>query len=168
VGGGNGAGPTTGGSGSSGPGSGSNTGGGEGAFPSQTGSSPGGSSPSGQDPQASSGMASGTKIAIAVGVTVGVLILIAALVILFFLRRRGMRRSPKAASENRFSDTSTLPKMAEAGGEPLSEVDGKAARPWSMRSELEGSRVSGDSAGVSEGGKHKEKRDLTPVAELPA
>jgi hypothetical protein len=74
---------------------------------------------------------------------------------LFFLRRRQRARSGEevensstsgsGANKNRVSAaSSTLPPMSEADGRPVSEADGKAARPWSMRSELEGSQVGGN------------------------
>lgn len=37
--------------------------------------------------------------------------------------------------------SSDTPTVSEADGQPVSEVEGRPARPWSMRSELEGSPV---------------------------
>jgi len=122
-------------------------------------------------------------------VTVGVLILIAAIVALLFLRRKrgkaagGVENGSTAAAnkgnKNRISASSTTPTMSEADGRPVSEVGGSAARPWSMRSELEGSQVKSDR--LEHSGGHvsvkdstyqvrqtKDKSDLSPVAELPA
>jgi hypothetical protein len=61
--------------------------------------------------------------------------------------------------------------MSEADGRPISEADGKAARPWSMRSELEGSSVPAAGQPHHGGapkvdGNHVEG-GLSPVAELP-
>jgi len=110
-----------------------------------------------------------------------VLILLAAIVALFFLRRR--RRRPadcienganeKKANKNRTSGVSSTPTMSEADGNPVSEADGTKARPWSMRSELEGSQVVKEGAGDKTAsanhthGEHAKPGELSPVAELP-
>ncbi|KAK1835035.1 hypothetical protein QBC39DRAFT_182936 [Podospora conica] len=178
---------------------GGNTGGGDsgngGQSPSRTGpgsSSPtetGGSAPSdgngagnvndgnSNDPsQSGSGMSSRTKMAIGVGVGVGV----AFLLVLFavFLYRRQRRRATRGdegiakTSNPRTSAASTAPTMSEADGQPISEADGKAARPWSMRSELEGSSVPAGGqphhgfGAAKPDGNHAEG-GLSPVAELP-
>lgn len=141
------------------------------------------SAPKSNDPTSGSGMSSGTKIAIGVGVTVGVLILLAAIAALFFLRRRQRARSvgegensstSGSGAKNRVSAaSSSLPPMSEADGRPVSEADGKAARPWSVRSELEGSQVGSDrteGAGALNKETHEGqamKPELSPVAELP-
>ncbi|KAK0649967.1 hypothetical protein B0T16DRAFT_138743 [Cercophora newfieldiana] len=187
--------PTNGGTGGSSPTTGGNspTGSAPGSSASSSGSSGGSgtsstaretgtSSPNNDPAGPSSGMSSGTKIAIGVGVTVGVLILLAAIVALFLLRRRQRAKSVhevenssangNAASKNRVSAaSSSLPPMSEADGQPVSEADGKAARPWSMRSELEGTQVgknghAGGSALEKESGGQATK-PLSPVAELP-
>ncbi|KAI0131839.1 hypothetical protein BJ170DRAFT_679738 [Xylariales sp. AK1849] len=68
------------------------------------------------------------------------------------------------------------PGVSEADGQAVSETDGRAARPWSMRSELEGSPVLPNLAGhpgVSpvagdgRGGRVRRSGELSPVAELP-
>lgn len=60
------------------------------------------------------------------------------------------------------------PEVLEAGGQQILEADGKAARPWSMRSELEGSQVVPLSTVGDAGGEHvRRSRDLSPVAEMP-
>lgn len=89
-------------------------------------------------------------------------------------RRRVPRRHDEGmtkASNPRMSAASTTPTASEADGRPISEADGNAARPWSMRSELEGSSVPaagqpphGGAAKVN--GNHAEG-GLSPVAELP-
>ncbi|KAK4448752.1 hypothetical protein QBC34DRAFT_102454 [Podospora aff. communis PSN243] len=142
----------------------------------QTGTAP----PNSDTPGSESGPSSGTKIAIGVGVTVGVLILLAAIAALFFLRRRRGRSrdeiegsaSEKKPGNNRTSGVSTTPTMSEADGNPVSEVGGTKARPWSMRSELEGSQVVKDESGGRMTpanhihGDHG-RGELSPVAELP-
>jgi hypothetical protein len=142
----------------------------------QTGTAP----PNSDAPGSGSGPSSGTKIAIGIGVTVGVLILLAAIAALFFLRRRRGRStdeieksaSEKKASNNRTSGVSSTPTMSEADGNPVSEVGGTKARPWSMRSELEGSQVMKDGpGGKTAPANHipgdNTKGELSPVAELP-
>lgn len=131
--------------------------------PSKTGSpSPGG----GGDPAAESGgMSSGTKIGVGVGATVGGLILIAALIALFILRRRKASSgndhvdSPSAtenggtgivaATDNKppMEQPSAAPAYypmnspgpSEADGHPISEIDGHASVPSKIRSELDAS-----------------------------
>jgi hypothetical protein len=73
------------------------------------------------------------------------------------------------------SGISTTPTVSEADGQAVSEVDGRPARPWSMRSELEGSRVptpvevseGGGMIGDAHGSYPKRNGELSPVAELP-
>lgn len=138
-------------------GSGTNPGSGSGSpGPTPTGSGPSsggsGGNPSETDPAGSdggnnssseSGMSQGTKIAIGVGVSVGVLVLLAALVALFILRRRRSRGDGSVGGKSwkRASATSTAPTVPEADGKSVSEADGRAAAPWTMRSELEGRQV---------------------------
>ena len=50
---------------------------------------------------------------------------------------------------------STAPTVWEADGQAVVEADGRAARPWTLRSELEGSKVASNRA------------ELRPLAELP-
>jgi len=119
-------------------------------------------------------MSSRTKTAIGVGVGVGVAFLLALLAVFLYRRRRrrGPRRDEGIAktSNPRISAASTTPTMSEADGRPISEADGKAARPWSMRSELEGSSVPAaghphhGSALKTEG--NYVEGGLSPVAEL--
>jgi hypothetical protein len=60
------------------------------------------------------------------------------------------------------------PDVLESGGQQILETDGNAARPWSMRSELEGSKVVPLSTVGDAGGGHvRRSTDLSPVAELP-
>ncbi|KAK1750331.1 hypothetical protein QBC47DRAFT_393927 [Echria macrotheca] len=125
----------------------------------------------------SSGLSTGTKVAIGVGVSVGVLILIAAIIALFILRRRGRGKPPKdddgsfstsKTSKGRLSGAIPSPKAPEVDGQPVSEADGKAARPWSMRSELEGSQVPlGNGKQRVANGNYHQDNNLSPVAELP-
>ncbi|KAK3376807.1 hypothetical protein B0T24DRAFT_700719 [Lasiosphaeria ovina] len=143
----------------------------------------------------SSGLSSSAKAGI-IGGVVGGAVLLAALAVLFFLRRRRQRRSAGVESgkkqhyhsENKNGKVPSTPTASEADGVPVSEADGRAARPWSMRSELEGSqpatstapsslaeRVSGEgAAGVGTGAvgdghhhHHNGGGELSPVAELP-
>ncbi|KAK0741567.1 hypothetical protein B0T18DRAFT_432655 [Schizothecium vesticola] len=167
-------------------GGGSSVGGGDNPSPTGPGGSPnetGGSSPSGGNgagnvnnpPQSASGMSSRTKTVIGVGVGVGVAFLLALLAVCLYRRRR--RRVPRSdegiakTSNPRMSAASTTPTMSEADGRPISEADGKAARPWSMRSELEGSSVPAAGqphhAGASKADANDAEGGLSPVAELP-
>ncbi|KAK3384878.1 hypothetical protein B0H63DRAFT_559599 [Podospora didyma] len=140
----------------------------------------------------SGGLSSSAKAGI-IGGVVGGVILLAALAVLFFLRRRRQRPSGSASGkletgasggkkqkkhQQRFSDISTPTNASEADGQAVSEADGKAARPWSMRSELEGSQVSSNmsehqqrlsssSGGDAHGWRPRKSGELSPVAELP-
>ncbi|KAF2092508.1 hypothetical protein NA57DRAFT_62378 [Rhizodiscina lignyota] len=118
---------------------------------------------------ANSGLGVGAKVGIIVGAVVGGLILLA--IIFFLLRRRRRRRSPSefesgdsgkdtrppkpdSSEEHPASATSTTPIVRDANGQLMAEADGRAARPWMLRSELEGSPV-------------KRTEELSPIAELP-
>ncbi len=121
---------------------------------------------------------------IIIGAVAGGLILLATIAVLFFLSRRRRHSPPKietagasGGKPQRMSGVSSTPTASEADGQAVSEVDGRAARPWSMRSELEGSAVFSNSpnyagAGTAmdgPNGGHMWKGDeLSPVAELPA
>jgi hypothetical protein len=58
------------------------------------------------------------------------------------------------------------PGVAEADGQAILETDGTPARPWSMRSELEGSQVPNLAMGDTSGGHVRRNEELSPVAEL--
>jgi len=114
-------------------------------------------------------------VGIGVGIALGVLILLAAIAALL-LRRRRRRRIDSEIAEKRTSAASTVPTLPEADGQAVSEADGKAARPWSMRSELEGSIPADNPAGPTGKGQMMgdpkwsyamRRMDLAPVAELP-
>jgi hypothetical protein len=111
-------------------------------------------------------------VGIGVGAALGGLALLATILALFFLRRKRQKRSrsevergdsdngtepakPASLKEQRVSAISTSPTVWEAGGQPVVEADGQAAEPWTLRSELEGSKVAEDRA------------ELRPIAELP-
>ncbi|KAE9372665.1 hypothetical protein N431DRAFT_483415 [Stipitochalara longipes BDJ] len=123
-----------------------------------------------------SGLSLGAKVGIGVGAAVGGLILLAAILALFLLRRKRQKRSPSevesvgsgsgngngtkpakpdSSKEQRVSAISTTPTVWEADGQAVVEADGRAAWPWTLRSELEGSQVASNRA------------ELKPVAELP-
>ncbi|KAK5194555.1 hypothetical protein LTR99_003056 [Exophiala xenobiotica] len=106
-----------------------------------------------------SGLSSAAKIGIGVGAGIGALILLALISIFFLLRRKRQRRPPsKIESEGRDYSPPDLSKPPPADEPPKSEVapapvptpydtdgqmmpeaDGRAAWPWTLRSELEGS-----------------------------
>jgi len=100
------------------------------------------------------------------------LILLAAILALFLLHRKRQKRPPTevesadsgngkkpaeiaSSKEQRVSATSTAPTVWEADGQAVAEADGRAAGPWTLRSELEGSQVTSDRA------------ELRPIVELP-
>jgi hypothetical protein len=58
------------------------------------------------------------------------------------------------------------PGVAEADGQAILETDGTPARPWSMRSELEGSQVPNPALRNTTGGHVRRNEELSPVAEL--
>ena len=138
-----------------GPSTGSNTSGG--SSPSETGSGTlGGSNPTDPASDGSNnnnndssgdgggGLNNGAKIGIGIGAAVGGLILIAALIALWYLRRKHQRQSANIEDGGEKPATKTFgrvpsPRASEADSNPVSEADGRAMdRPWSMRSELEG------------------------------
>ncbi|CAJ2506687.1 Uu.00g078730.m01.CDS01 [Anthostomella pinea] len=142
----------------------------------------------------SSGLSSGAKIGIGVGVAGGGSLLLAVIIAIFLYRRR-RRRSPSGIENGGPKDKPhpTVPEAAgqaiseadgkviekpaaETDGQAVSEADGNAARPWSMRSELEANQAVpslGEHAaasavvGTAPGGRVKKSEELKPVAELP-
>lgn len=100
------------------------------------------------------------------------MVLLATILAVFLRRRRRRRRaSPKvesAGDDNRPVDTKpseppeppkseippVVPAAFDADGQPMAEADGRAAYPWTLRSELEGTQV-------------ERKEDPFPIAELP-
>ncbi|KAK4221014.1 hypothetical protein QBC38DRAFT_404047 [Podospora fimiseda] len=109
----------------------------------------------------SSGLNTGAKVGIAVGGVVGALVLLGVFIALYRKRRRGHGAGGIEGGKPGRSRTVHLPspRASEADSNPVSEVEGKAARPWSMRTELEGSKP-GEGAGL------KKRNDVMP-AELP-
>ncbi|TPX11644.1 uncharacterized protein E0L32_007623 [Thyridium curvatum] len=119
--------------------------------PSSTGGGQGTpTAPPTEPPSSGGGMSSGAKIGVGVGVAAGGLVLLAAVLFLFFQRRR--RRQQQRGSEldgegklhrESSSGGATATATATAPATPgtpattvVSELDSRAARPWSMRSEL--------------------------------
>ncbi len=120
-----------------------------------------------------SGLSSGAKIGIGVGAGIGALILLA-LISAFFLLRRKRRRRPRSKVESGDHDNApdlskpppadeppksemvpaSVPTPYDTNGQMMSEADGRAAWPWTLRSELEGSRPT-------------RKGEPFPIAELP-
>jgi len=111
-------------------------------------------------------------VGIGVGAGLGAVILLAIILALFLLRRKRRRRSrskvdsgdynsgsrlskPPPLDEPPMSTMSTAPLMYDPNGQ-ITEADGRAASPWTLRSELEGSQV------MRKGGPVP-----VPVAELP-
>ncbi|RYP12688.1 hypothetical protein DL767_011147 [Monosporascus sp. MG133] len=134
----------------------------QGATPTQTGSttsSPEGtdagdsstSSPSGtgtalsDGSSGSGGLSTGAIIGIGVGAGVGGLLIILA-AMAFFVRRKRRRRSSPSTGTIEGGDKKPPPDIPdptapEADGQAVSEADGRAAQPWSLRkAELEGSQ----------------------------
>jgi hypothetical protein len=156
-------------------GSASQTGGSKTSRSSSTASSTGSSSnqTGGADPSGpgggGGGLNTGAKVGIAIGAVVGALILLGVLIALYRKRKRRYSAGGIEGGKPGRSRTVHLPepRASEADSNPVSEVEGKAARPWSMRSELEGNKP-GRAAGVN--GKGKEGvagSDGTMPAELP-
>jgi hypothetical protein len=143
-----------------------------------------------------SGLSSGTKIGIGIGAAIGALVLIAVIAALLFFRRKRRRSAPEiekvSSNSENVSDVPTKlkepeidgqliseadgkpvskadrPDVLESGGQQILEADGNAARPWSMRSELEGSQVVPISTvGDAGGGRVRRSGDLNPIAEMP-
>ncbi|KAK3330189.1 hypothetical protein B0H66DRAFT_49298 [Apodospora peruviana] len=162
-----------------------------GSSPSQTGGDSGNSSsPPGSDPSndntgesssgASSGLSPGAKAGIGVGAAVAVLIFLAVMVALFLSHRRKLaaRRRSSAAAAAAESEKGEAKSSAKHHSNTPSEADGQPARPWSMRSELEGSQVpqaagmEGVIAGAGAAGRRSKEDEvigdgLSPIAELP-
>ena len=150
----------------------------------QTGSgtdttSPDNTNPSNPSNNTPGGLSPGAKAGIAVGAAAAVLIFLAALIALFLHHRRRKRRASTGEVENvgggAPSNASNKKNHNSMDHPPsdISEVDGQPARPWSMRSELEGSQVPGTGlvSGAAGGGSGKEEGVgdgmLSPIAELP-
>jgi len=112
-----------------------------------------------------------------VGITVIGLLIIAGIISFILLRRRRERRRNAGVGKQEKGEVKynrpTTPRASEADSNPVSEADGKAARPWSMRSELEGSQVGGKTtagppvAAGANGVPVRKSAELSPVAELP-
>ncbi|KAK3688906.1 hypothetical protein B0T22DRAFT_528110 [Podospora appendiculata] len=143
---------------------------------SATSQSPNVSSPT--STASSGGLSPGAKAGIAVAAAVAGLIFIAVLVALLLSHRRKRQRQPSVEAAGSAEKQSGIIKhdslrTSEADGQPVSEADGVAARPWSMRSELEGDQppVLGTGMGSRAGGAVRRSGEggdaLSPVAELP-
>ncbi|KAI1630147.1 hypothetical protein EDD37DRAFT_690693 [Exophiala viscosa] len=116
-----------------------------------------------------SGLSSGAKIGIGVGASLGAVMLLALLLALF-LRRRKRRRPSQSKMESDGYDHGAVvgagtekppaprpsedPPTYDANGQVMQEADGRAAMPWTLRSELEGSQPA-------------RKGESVPIAELP-
>ncbi|KIW94239.1 uncharacterized protein Z519_05555 [Cladophialophora bantiana CBS 173.52] len=128
-----------------------------------------------------SGLSSGAKVGIGVGIGIGVAILLAILLALFLLRRKRRRRShsriegggdgtgerisdPHPSEKPPRSPMSTAPTVYDANGQKMPEADGRAALPWVLRSELEGSPALRSEL---EGSPVTKKTESGPIAELP-
>ncbi|RYP68487.1 hypothetical protein DL771_006639 [Monosporascus sp. 5C6A] len=107
--------------------------------PSETGTAPS------DDGTGSGGLSTGAIIGIGVGAGVGGLLIILA-VMAFFVRRKRRRRSSPSTGTIEDGDKKPPPDIPdptapEADGQAVSEADGQAAQPWSLRkAELEGSQ----------------------------
>ncbi|KAK0614958.1 hypothetical protein B0T17DRAFT_540696 [Bombardia bombarda] len=134
--------------------------------PSQSESSAGNSDNAGGT---TSGLSSGAKAGIGVGVGVAVLVFLAVMVALLLSHRRKKRQrsTSEVGSGKRPHGRPDSANVSEADGQAVSETDGQPARPWSMRSELEGSHPPPlmSKPGIEGGAVADEK--LSPVAELP-
>ncbi|KAK3985888.1 hypothetical protein QBC44DRAFT_151121 [Cladorrhinum sp. PSN332] len=115
----------------------------------------------------SGGLNTGAKVGIAIGAVVGGLILLGVLIALYRKRRSRYAGGGIEGGKPGRSRTVHLPspRASEADSNPVSEVEGKAARPWSMRNELEGSKP-GEGAGIKKG-KEGVGSDGVMPAELP-
>lgn len=108
---------------------------------------------------------------IGVGAGIGVVVVLA-IILAVFLRRRKRRTplrskvesgdydygsklsKPRPSDEPPRSMVSTAPPVYDTNGQIMPEADGRAARPWTLRNELEGSQVI-------------RKGEPIPIAELP-
>ena len=139
----------------------------------------------------SSGLSTGATVGIGVGAGVGGLVFLVAIALLFFRRRRRQRSRtgiesgtdggkptiPDMSDAQRVSAISSTPKRFKGDGQPVAEADRRAAQPWSMRAELQGSHVDPEPAelgrGKSVAGNVPERpvgrigEESSPVAELP-
>ncbi|KAH6641939.1 hypothetical protein C7974DRAFT_420313 [Boeremia exigua] len=99
--------------------------------------------PSSTPDSSSSGLASRAKIGIGVGVGAVALVLIALLAFICLRRRKRKQPNPSVVESAGIHDDEkrpgplTTPPMPEIAGQPLSEADGRAAKPWNVRSELQ-------------------------------
>ncbi|KIV78822.1 hypothetical protein PV11_06432 [Exophiala sideris] len=127
-----------------------------------------------------SGLSSGAKIGIGVGAGLGALMLLGLLLALFLRRRRRRRPTTSKVESDGYdhgavvgagmekpptprpsedppkseAEMSSAPTAYDANGQVMQEADGQAALPWTLRSELEGSRV-------------PKTGEPVPIAELP-
>ncbi|KAK0702264.1 hypothetical protein B0H67DRAFT_604567 [Lasiosphaeris hirsuta] len=128
-------------------------------------------------PEPSSSSLSSAAKAGLIGGLVGLFLLLLTIAALLLLRRHRQQslrgRSGNTKHKPRYSDTSSMPTVPESDGHAISEADGKVARPWSMRSELEGKEIGrGSNSEERPGVPDAESRvnghaGLSPVAELP-
>ena len=89
------------------------------------------------------GLSVGAKAGIGVGVSVGAIAVFAVLALLFLRRRRKDDENKSKAELESSGDGSVAPGPFGAPGTPgslaaPSELESRGARPWSMRSELDG------------------------------
>jgi Tfp pilus assembly protein PilE len=86
-------------------------------------------------------------------VTIAVLAIIAGIAALLFVRRRRRKRAMKTLQHQTVNDQSMEPEYAcspsTVATTRISELDSRAARPWSMRTELEGTNSSPRSIGAA-------------------
>ena len=90
-------------------------------------------------------MTTGAKAGIAVGVSVGAIAILAVLALLFLRRRKKTPNGdePKAELDGSADAVAAVPFAPGTPGSVTapSELDSKAARPWSLRSELDGTEA---------------------------
>lgn len=122
----------------------------------------------------SGGLSTGAKAGIGVGVSVGALLILAALALLFLKRRRRASDDiPKAeldGSPDAFGAVSLAPGTPGSASAP-SELDSRAARPWSVRSELDATASSspGTAAALKRKSqlRHGDNADMLEVPKPP-
>ncbi|RYP49582.1 hypothetical protein DL768_004703 [Monosporascus sp. mg162] len=117
------------------------TGAGDSSTPSPSGT---GTAPS-DGGSGSGGLSTGAIIGIGVGAGVGGLLIILAVMAFFVRRKRRRRSSPSTGTidsgEKKPPPDIPDPTAPEADGQAVSEADGRAAQPWSLKkAELEGSQ----------------------------